>query len=366
MRRRCSRLIISCIASLALADAGAGIAASSSAAADVPKTQGHIQSGPAFAEQSRTEPPAKPYDAKQVYRDRKQLFERIGLATGIPWYRLAAIDQYDRTISAARKRPPAKGLVGIYYSEFEWAGMLNPDHEDRNPATIAVWGGAGRDGNGDGRADRNDDIDVLSVMVGQLLKYGPSEEHFKRALWDRYGNPRSVERIMEFAQIYAAFDTLDLHDHVFPLPLNSNYSYRSTWGASRGWGGYRIHEGTDLYAGYGVPVRSTCYGVIEVMGWNPYGGWRIGVRDLNNVYHYYAHLSGFNKKKRIGDIVKPGDVLGWVGSSGYGKPGTQGKFPPHLHYGLYRDNGVREWPFDPYPYLKRWEREESRRMKKDS
>ena len=27
-------------------------------------------------------------------------------------------------------------------------------------------------------------------------------------------------------------------------------------------------------AGHGVPVRSTCYGIVEVKGWNPYGGWR--------------------------------------------------------------------------------------------
>lgn len=44
-------------------------------------------------------------------------------------------------------------------------------------------------------------------------------------------------------------------------------------------------------------------------------------------------------------------------------PGTSGKFPPHLHYGMYKDNGYTEWSFDPYPYLKQWERQE--RMKKD-
>jgi murein DD-endopeptidase MepM/ murein hydrolase activator NlpD len=169
---------------------------------------------------------------------------------------------------------------------------------------------------------------------------------------------------MQFAKIYAAFGTLDLHRHAFPLPIRADYSYRSTWGASRSWGGYRIHEGTDLFASYGVPVRSTCYGMIEEMGWNRYGGWRIGIRDLDNIYHYYAHLSGFNKKLHKGDIVKPGQVIGWVGSSGYGKPGTQGKFPPHLHFGLYRDNGVKEWSFDPYPHLKRWEREERQRAGK--
>jgi peptidoglycan LD-endopeptidase LytH len=53
-----------------------------------------------------------------------------------------------------------------------------------------------------------------------------------------------------------------------------------------------------------------------------------------------------------------------VGSSGYGPPGTSGKFPPHLHYGMYKDNGFTEWSFDPYPHLKMWERQERLKAQK--
>jgi len=300
-------------------------------------------------------------ELKAQFDQRKALLDKVSVLTGIPWFELAAIDQYERTLSLAKKRPSRKGLVAIYYSELEWVGLTNPDHEDTNPASIRLFDGKGLDGDGDGQADRNNDADVLYTMADYLLKYGVHEDDFRIAVWEYYRNNRSVERIMQFARIYASFNTLQLHEHAFPLPLGSDYSYRSTWGASRGWGGYRIHEGTDLFAGYGVPVRSTCYGIIEIKGWNPYGGWRIGIRDLNNVYHYFAHLSGFSKDLKEGDLVKPGQILGWVGSSGYGKPGTSGKFPPHLHYGLYRDNGTTEWSFDPYPHLRKWEREERQR-----
>lgn len=304
---------------------------------------------------------------KQIFAERKALFEKVSALTSIPWYDLAAVDQYERTINLAKKRPVRKdALISIYYSELDWVGLPNPDHEDKDAASIAFFGGVGSDGDGDGLADRNNDADVLNTMAQFLLKYGVGPEDFRIGLWEYYHNTRAVDRITQFSRIYAAFDTLDLHQHAFPLPLGADYSYRSTWGASRGWGGYRIHEGTDLFAGYGVPVRSTAYGIIEVMGWNPYGGWRVGVRDLNNVYHYFAHLSGFNKQVKVGDLVKPGQVLGWVGSSGYGKPGTSGKFPPHLHYGLYRDNGLTEWSFDPYPHLRKWEREERQRGKTKS
>lgn len=294
-----------------------------------------------------------------VYGERKILFDKISALTGIPWYDLAAIDQYERTLAAAKKLPSRDALISISFSEQFWGGPGNPDLEDKNPKSIALFGGKGKDGDGDGLADRNNGTDALYTMADMLLKLGVDPDDFPSGLQQYYGNPRAVQRIDQFAHIYAVYERLDLNQHAFPLPLGADYTYRSTWGASRGWGGRRIHEGTDLFAGYGVPVRSTCYGVIETMGWNKYGGWRVGIRDLNNMYHYFAHLSGFNKKEiKEGDIVKPGQVIGWVGSSGYGKPGTSGKFPPHLHYGLYRDNGKTEWSFDPYPQLRQWEREE--------
>ena len=84
---------------------------------------------------------------------------------------------------------------------------------------------------------------------------------------------------------------------------------------------------------------------------------------MYNTYHYYAHLSGFNKEVKEGDVVEPGTLLGYVGSSGYGKEGTSGRFAPHLHYGMYKYNGRTEWAFDPFPYLRLWEREDKNKKK---
>lgn len=321
---------------------------------------------PAQAAPAAATKPSAAEDTKKTFASRRELYDRISALKGIPWFYLAAVDQYERTMGSVKKRPQPKGITSIYIPEVEWVGVMNPDHEDTNPQSIALFNGRGKDGDGDGLADRSNDVDLLQTVADFLLKFGSASDDLRIGLWEYYHNTRSVQRIEQFARIYAAFDTLDLFQHVFPLPLSAEYSYRSTWGASRGWGGYRIHEGTDLFAGYGVPVRSTCYGIIEVMGWNPYGGWRVGIRDLNNVYHYYAHLSGFNKEVKEGNVVKPGQTIGWVGSSGYGKPGTSGKFPPHLHFGMYRDNGLTEWSFDPYPQLRKWEREEAQRRSKSN
>ncbi|WP_127530546.1 M23 family metallopeptidase [Paenibacillus kobensis] len=300
-----------------------------------------------------------------IYETRRELYERISIGTGVPWYRLAAVDQYERTISKARPkaRPQLGQFIGIYLSEEEWSGPLNPNQEDMLPESIRWFGGLGKDGDGDGLASRLNDVDLLYASAGHLMKYGMSEEDFAISLWDYYHSSRAVQRILQFSKIYEHFGKLDLFQHAFPMPLGDNYSYRSTWGMGRSWGGKRVHEGTDIFASHGVPARSTCYGIVEVKGWNPYGGWRLGIRDLNNYYHYYAHLSGYEKTLKQGDIVTPGQLIGWVGSSGYGKPGTSGKFPPHLHYGVYRDRGLIEWAFDPYPLLRKWESDERQRLR---
>jgi hypothetical protein len=304
--------------------------------------------------------------AADINTERRALFESTAALTGIPWYYFAAIDQYERMIKKARPvgRPQPGGLTSISMTPAEWAGPLNPDQEDHSPRSIGWFHGIGRDGDGDGRADRANDADVLHTIATRLLKSGSSSDDIAIGLWDYYHNTRAVQRVMQYSRIYEAFNRIDLTEHAFPVPVKSNFSYRSTWGFRRSWGGARIHEGTDIFAGYGVPVRSSCYGIVEIKGWNKYGGWRVGIRGLDNVYYYYAHLSGYAKETQAGTVVKPGQTIGWVGSSGYGRPGTSGKFPPHLHYGLYRDVGLTEWSFDPYPYLKRWESEERKRLKK--
>ena len=316
---------------------------------------------PVFANEKETK-----QKQNDIYNERYRHFLEMETLFHIPWQFLAAIDQYERTIQHSRKDRPKfdkKALFAIYIPEFQWAGIMNPNYQDTNPATIKLFGGIGLDGNGDGAADPLNDQDRLLTLCKYLESFGTTRGDIRIALWHLYQEDDAVERISQFAAIYEHFGRLDLFEHVFPVPKGWNYTYRGTWGDRRGWGGIRIHEGTDIFASYGTPVRSTAYGYVDIMGWNPYGGWRIGIRDLNNYYYYFAHLSSFKKGLKTGDIVKPGDVIGYVGSSGYGPPGTQGKFPPHLHFGMYKDTGKTEWSFDPYPHLKRWEREMYRKNK---
>ncbi|MEH7417533.1 M23 family metallopeptidase [Neobacillus drentensis] len=301
------------------------------------------------------------------YQERMKLYKKVETITQIPWYYLAAIDQYERSVRLARRDlPKAEGVIGIYFRPEVWAGVTNPNPNEENPAVIQFFNGVGVDGNGDGKASLKSDEDVLYAFANYLLSYGVDHDNIKIGLWNYYHRDRTVGIIAGKAKIYRHFGRLDLDKRVFPVPLYSNHSYRSTWGDARGWGGRRVHEGTDIFARYGVPVRATAYGIVEMKGWNKFGGWRIGIRDINNTYHYFAHLSGFAKDLKVGQVVEPGMVIGGVGSTGYGPPGTSGKFPPHLHYGMYKDNGITEWSFDPYPHLAQWkqlERIQLRKMK---
>lgn len=292
------------------------------------------------------------------------LFKNAETITQIPWYVLASVDQYERNVRRTRNDiPKAKGVIGIYIRPELWAGIQNPNQSDTNPASIALFGGLGIDGNGDGRADPTNDEDVLLSFADYLLSYGTDFENIKIGLWDYYQRDKSIGLITGHMKLFKKYGRLDLDQHAFPVPIRFNYSYKNTWGDARGWGGRRIHEGTDIFANYGVPVRSTCYGIIEMKGWNMFGGWRLGIRDSTNTYHYFAHLNGFADGLEVGQIVEPGQLIGSVGSSGYGPPGTSGKFPPHLHYGMYKDNGRTEWSYDPFPQLKVWERAEYRKRK---
>lgn len=307
-----------------------------------------------------------PKDNKRV-----ALYQSVSSLTGIPWEYLASLDQYEQNIhqtskkqaNSSTKQPISERVIGIEVPIEKWVGLINPNPDDVEEETIQYFGGIGRDGDGDGKADRHNDIDVLATMASLLTKNGLHEDLIREQIWRYYLQPTAVDVITHIAKIYSTFGTIDLQEKFFPVAIHADYSYRDTWGDRRGWGGLRIHEGTDIFANYGTPVLSTCYGYVELIGWNRFGGWRIGIRDAQNQYHYFAHLNGFKKGLKQGDIVKPGDVIGSVGSTGYGPPGTSGKFPPHLHYGLYRFNGNKTYSFDPYPLLKKWEKE-TRQQKK--
>ena len=98
----------------------------------------------------------------------------------------------------------------------------------------------------------------------------------------------------------------------------------------------RPHFGVDYAAPRGTPVVSLGDGRVNELGWKGGYGRFIGIRH-NSVYSStYAHLSGYAKGLHEGSVVKQGDLIGYVGSSGLATG-------PHLDFRVYH-NGA---PVDP-------------------
>ena len=135
-------------------------------------------------------------------------------------------------------------------------------------------------------------------------------------------------------------------------------SYDNSWMSERSFGGKRGHEGTDLMASLNergrYPVVSMTDGVVEKVGWLKLGGYRIGIRSPSGGYFYYAHLYDYAREFQDGEEVKAGELLGFMGDSGYGEQeGTIGQFAVHLHVGIYVEgNQGEEVSVNPYWVLK--------------
>ena len=133
-------------------------------------------------------------------------------------------------------------------------------------------------------------------------------------------------------------------------------SFEDSWMFDRTYREERGHEGTDIMPDANrrgvLPVVSMTDGVVEKLGWLELGGYRVGIRAPGGAYFYYAHLDSYGDI-REGSEVKAGDLLGFMGDTGYGtKEGTKGKFPVHLHVGIYIGSGEEEVSVNPYAALR--------------
>lgn len=124
-----------------------------------------------------------------------------------------------------------------------------------------------------------------------------------------------------------------------PIGAGYGYSHCSDFGVSRSFGFKRKHLGNDLMGSLGTPIVAVEGGVVEALGWNRYGGWRIGIRSFDSRrYYYYAHLQKdhpFAEGLEVGDIVQAGDLVGFMGRTGYSdRENVNNIETVHLHFGM--------------------------------
>ena len=125
----------------------------------------------------------------------------------------------------------------------------------------------------------------------------------------------------------------------FPLARGFDYTHYDDFGAGRSYGYKRKHLGHDMMGLVGTPVVAIESGTVEALGWNQYGGWRIGIRSFDKKrYYYYAHLRQnypYAEGLEEGSVVTAGDVIGYMGHTGYStKENVNNIEVTHLHWGL--------------------------------
>ncbi len=158
---------------------------------------------------------------------------------------------------------------------------------------------------------------VLGGLVGEYKIQVPDKNNPSLVTWqEKYG-------LMGFSPIAKGYPFVHFDD----------------FGAQRTYGYARQHLGHDLMAATGTPVIAVESGVVEALGWNQYGGWRIGIRSFDKQrYYYYAHLRQnrpYAANLTVGQTVKAGDVIGYVGHTGYStKENANNIDVSHLHFGL--------------------------------
>jgi murein DD-endopeptidase MepM/ murein hydrolase activator NlpD len=140
----------------------------------------------------------------------------------------------------------------------------------------------------------------------------------------------------------------------YVFPVYGPSSFIDTFGAFRGdiSGGW--HHGDDIFAPLGAPLLACAGGTVFSVGWNKIGGNRLWIRDNAGNEFYYAHLSAFSPLAQNGAIVKPGDVIGFVGNTGDAR-GT----PYHLHFEVHPVGLLSlgyDGAVDPTTYLTAWRR----------
>jgi len=93
---------------------------------------------------------------------------------------------------------------------------------------------------------------------------------------------------------------------------------------------WRAHPGVDYAAPTGTPVKAVGNATVTFKGWGKGAGNYIALRHNNGYETMYLHLSGFAKGLQKGKKVAQGEVIGFVGSTGYSTG-------PHLDFRIKKD-----------------------------
>lgn len=178
--------------------------------------------------------------------------------------------------------------------------------------------------------------ETIESLTRDMKYYAYYKEAYDAALGGLVGEYQ--EETIDEAGNVSYVDRYGLKGY-FPLARGFDYTHYDDFGAGRSYGYQRKHLGHDMMGLTGTPIMAVESGTVEALGWNQYGGWRIGIRSFDRKrYYYYAHLRQnypYADWLEEGSVVTAGDVIGYMGHTGYSTTENVNNIEvTHLHWGL--------------------------------
>ena len=192
-------------------------------------------------------------------------------------------------------------------------------------------------------APRWPSVPVTQAAIGPTLPYRPRQ---KQAAQQR--ESVSVAPSNDVTKGQSRDDVLRLRSRrlTIPLPDVDATQLVDTYTQSRAAGA--AHQAIDIMAPRGTPVLAVEDGRVAKLFLSKSGGITLYQFDPDGEYvYYYAHLDRYANHIKEGDVVRRGQVVGYVGVSGNALPDA-----PHLHFAIGRLGPERQWwrssPINPF------------------
>jgi murein DD-endopeptidase MepM/ murein hydrolase activator NlpD len=158
--------------------------------------------------------------------------------------------------------------------------------------------------------------------------------------------PSTEVKALDLPLLQTDLDRLRMRNLLVPVQGIEKKSLRDTFTDDRSG---RVHQAIDIMAARGTPVLAAGDGRVEKLFTSKPGGLTLYQFDPQGEYcYYYAHLDGYAAGVVQGKVLKKGEVIGYVGSTGNASPTA-----PHLHFSIFRLGPTKKWwegtAIDPYP-----------------
>lgn len=127
------------------------------------------------------------------------------------------------------------------------------------------------------------------------------------------------------------------------FPVGGYATFVDDWWFPRSSPPFHLHQGTDIFAASGTPVRSPANGILTRSN-GGLGGLSAKVTEPDGTYHYLAHLSAIIPEQVEGQQVTIGERIGYVGDTGNAAGGA-----PHVHYEIHMPPAKNPYLYPPAP-----------------